>query len=136
METGMTHFHQIPATAADCPEIRPDTSLDWIEQSIIQAYVGLVFPQEFSNGKRTVTFGRFDGLEVSLTEVSIPKTEEDPPHQLELWFEGEPPYRLELRCRTSGVVIDRLGIHEFDEDEVEAAVKFVGDAARRVRHLH
>lgn len=68
--------------------------------------------------------------------MSIPKTEEDSLNQLDLWFEGEPPYQLELRCRTSGLVIDRLGIYEFDEDELEAAVKFVGDAARRVRHLH
>jgi len=132
----MTHFHQIPATAAHCPEIRPDTSAEWIEQSIIRAYVRLVFPEELGNGKRTVTFGRFDDLEVSLTEVCMPTAGEASPHQLELWFEGEPPYRLELRCRTSGVVIDRLGIHEFDEDEVEAAVRFVADAARRVRHLH
>jgi hypothetical protein len=136
METVMTTFYEIPATAAQCPEIRPDTSPDWIEQSIIRAYVRLVFPHEFGYGERTVTFGRFDDLEVSLTEVSVPDAEEASPHQFELRFEDEPPYRLELRCRTSGVVVNRLGIHEFDEDEVEAAVKFVGDAARRVRHLH
>lgn len=132
----MTLFHEIPATAAHCPEIRPDTSAEWIEQSIIRAYVRLVFPQECGNGKRTVTFGRFDDLEVSLTELPLPDSGSTPPHQLELWFEDEPPYQLELRCRTSGVVVDRLGIHEFDESEVEAAVKFVGDAARRVRSLH
>ena len=131
----MTHFHRIPATA-HCPEIRPDTSPEWIEQSIIRAYVRLVFPHEFGNGKQTVTFGRFDDLEVSLAEVSVPNAEGAPPHMLELWFEGEPPYRLELRCRTSGMVVDKLGIDEFKEDEVEAAVKFVGDAARRVRHPH
>jgi hypothetical protein len=136
METTMTLFHQIPAAAAHCPEIHPGTSREWIEQSIIRAYVRLAFPQEFGNGTRTVTFGRFDDLDVILTEVSVPKAAEALPHQLELWFEGEPPYRLELRCRTSGVAVDRLGIHEFDEDEVEAAVTFVADAARRVRHLH
>ena len=132
----MTLFHKTPATAAYCPEIRPEASPDWIEQSIIRAYVQLIFPQEFGDGKHMVTFGRFDDLEVRLTEVSIPKTESETPHQLELWFEGEPPYQLELRCRTRGVVIDRLGIREFNGDELEAAVKFVGDAARRVRNLH
>lgn len=132
----MSLFHQIPATAPHCSEIRPETPPDLIEQSIIRAYVQLVFPQEFGNGTRTVTFGRFDDLEISLTEVAAPKAEEAPPHQLELWFENKPPYQLELRCRTSGAVIDRLGIHEFDEDELEAAVRFVGDAARRVRNLH
>ena len=132
----MTLFHEIPATAAHCPEIRPETSPDWIEQSIIRAYVQLVFPQEFGNGKRTVTFGRFDDLEVRLTEVFVPKLEEETSHQLDLWFEDEPPYQLELRCRTSCLVVDSLGIREFTEDELKAAVKFVGDAARRVRNLH
>ena len=132
----MTLFHEIPATAAHCPEIRPDTSAEWIEQSIIRAYVRLVFPQDFGNGKRTVTFGRFDDLEVSLTEMPLPDSGSESPQQLELGFEDEPPFQLELRCRTSGVVVDRLGIHEFDDAEVEAAVKFVGDAARRVRRLH
>ena len=132
----MTHFIEIPATPALCPEIRPDTSAEWIEQSIIRAYVRLMFPQEFANAKRTVTFCRFDDLEVSLTEVPLPDSGRKSPHQLELWFEDEPLYQFELRCRASGVVVDRLSIRDFDEDEVETAVKFVGDAVRRVRPLH
>jgi len=132
----MTLFHEPPTTAIYCPEIRPESSPDWIEQSIIRAYVRLVYPQEFGNGEQTVTFGRFDDLEVRLKEVSVPNTEIATPNQLELWFEDKPPYQLELRCRSSGVILDRLGIREFDEDELEAAVKFVRDAACRIRNLH
>ena len=94
----MTLFHKIPATAAYCPEIRPEASPDWIEQSIIRAYVQLIFPQEFGDGKHMVTFGRFDDLEVRLTEVSIPKTESETPHQLELWFKEDENLRINSSC--------------------------------------
>ena len=133
----MTLFHKTPATAAYRPEIRPEASPDWIEQSIIRAYVQLIFPQEFGDGKHMVTFGRFDDLEVRLTEVSIPKTESETPHQLELWLRRG-NLRISSSCGVGpgGWSSTGSGSANSTGTRWKLPVKFVGDAARRARNLH
>jgi hypothetical protein len=132
----MTLYHEVLATPPRHPEIGIESDADLIEQRIIRAYVQLVFPQADEKGCRTVTLGRIDNFEVCLTEVALPKNGRGYPQQLEMTFDGEPHYLLELRCPMSGTVAECMGIREFDEDELEHAVEFVQNAVLMVRNLH
>ena len=116
----MSHLRRAFAPDAVCPEL----SLDWIEQKIIRAYVQLAAGSDRLEAARTVTVIRLGGLNVSLTE------------DVQAAMAGLPPFSLELRSRTNGAEIDRIDWHDFDEDELAAAVAFVWDAAHRVQTLH
>jgi hypothetical protein len=120
MESGMSHLRAMFASDAPYPEL----SLDWIEQKIIRAYVQLAAGPDDLEAARTVTVVRLGSLDVSLTEDAQAATA------------GLPPFLLELRSRTNGAEIDSFGWHDFDEDELAAAVAFVWEAAHRMHTLH
>lgn len=120
MESGMSRLCAMFASDAPHPEL----SLDWIEQRIIRAYVQLAVGPDHQEDARTVTVVRLGGLDVSLTEDA------------QAALAGLPPFLLELRSRTSGAEIDSIGWHDFDEDELAAAVALVWEAAHRLRTLH
>ena len=116
----MSHLRAMFASDAPCPEL----SLDWIEQKIILAYVQLAVGPDHLEAARRVTVVRLGGLDVSLTEDA------------QAAMAGLPPFVLELRSRSNGAEIDSFGWHDFDEDELAAAVAFVWEAAHRVQILH
>ncbi|MGO4523655.1 hypothetical protein AB4097_02190 [Microvirga sp. 2MCAF35] len=120
MESVMPHSRAMPADHAAYPEL----CSDWIEQKIIRAYVQLAVGPGHGETSRTVTLGRFGTIEISLTE------------EYGAEMSGLPPFWLEVRAQESGGTIDRIGCHEFDEDEMAAAVAFVQEADRRLRVLH
>ena len=97
---------------------------DWIEQKLIRAYVQLAVGADYGAAAQTVMLARIGHLEFSLTEA----------YGADL--DGMPPFWLELRALGSGAVIDSIGCHDFDADELAAAVAFVQDAMRRLRSLH
>jgi hypothetical protein len=100
-----------------------DPSPDLIAQRIILAYVQLaVAPKNAAS--RTVVIARHGGIEVRLTEVLVDAKP------------GLPPFWLEIHSYASGATIDSFGCHEFDEDELDAAVAFVRGARQRLRTLH
>src|SRR3712207_5041585 len=115
METGMSRLRTILAGYAADRELCPD----WIEQKIIRAYVQLTIGASHEGVSRTVTLGRLGNLEISLTEVCGAE------------MRGMPPFWLELRAPGSNAAIDSIGCHEFDEDELAAAVAFVQEARHR-----
>jgi hypothetical protein len=110
----------MPTGRAAYPELCPD----WIEQKIIRAYVQLAVGPGHGETSRTVRLVRFGNIEISLTE------------EYGAEMSGLPPFWLEARAQGSGRAIDRIGCHEFDEDEMAAAVAFVQQANRRLRVLH
>ena len=116
----MSHLRAICATDAVCPEFNPD----WIEQKIIRAYVQLAAGPDYLETTRTVTVARLGSSEISLTE------------DIEAAMAGLPRFWLKLRSRTNDAEIDSIGWHEFDEDELAAAVAFVWEAAHRLQTLH
>lgn len=116
----MSHMRAIFASETPHPEL----SLDWIEQKIIRAYVQLAAGPDRTEDMRTVTVVRLGALDVSLTE------------DVQATMAGLPPFSLGLRSRTSGAEIDSIGWHDFDEDELAAAVAFVWEATRRSQPVH
>ncbi|WP_154661004.1 hypothetical protein [Microvirga lotononidis] len=116
----MPHSRAMPAGQAAYPELCPD----YIEQKIIRAYVQLAVGPDEGEASRTVRLGRFGAIEICLTEEYGAETR------------GLPPFWLEVRAQGTGGAIDRIGCHEFDEDEIAAAVAFVQQADRRLRVLH
>jgi len=120
MEIGMPRSRTTLAGHAADPELCPD----WIEQKIIRAYVQLAIGPSHEKISRTVTLDRLGNHEISLTEVCGAATG------------GMPPFWLELRAQGSKAAIDSIGCHEFDEDELAAAVAFVQEARHRLRILH
>ncbi|WP_157934295.1 hypothetical protein [Microvirga ossetica] len=113
---------QPQAMAANAP--CPLSDADWIEQRIIRAYVQLALEPNDTDGSRAVTLAGLDGLEIRLTERSL-----DGIADLATFW-------LELRSPATGATLDSLGCHEFDEDEMSAAVAFVEQALHRLRTLH
>lgn len=111
---------QAMTASGPCPAL----DADWIEQRIIRAYVQLALEPEDTDGSRAVTLARLGSLEVRLMEVP------------QAGRAGLPAFRLELRSWATGMTTDSLGCHEFDEDELSAAVAFVQKAAHRLRILH
>ncbi|MBM6580828.1 hypothetical protein ILT44_11595 [Microvirga sp. BT689] len=90
----------------------------------MRAYVQLAVAPDDAEGARAVTLFRLGSLEVRLTETA------------QNLLEGLPPVWLELRSPLNGAIVDSLGCHDFDEDELAAAVAFVIEAAQRVQTLH
>jgi hypothetical protein len=120
MENGMAQSHGRPLANTAPRELCPDS----VEQRIIRAYVQLAAAPDDADGTRTVTVFRRGSLEVRLTEVAQDR------------MMSLPPFWLELHSPTSGATIDSIGCHEFDEDELAAAVEFVLEATQRLRSIH
>ncbi|ANY83734.1 hypothetical protein BB934_36475 (plasmid) [Microvirga ossetica] len=97
--------------------ILSDLCADEIEQCIFQAYVRLVFQAVDTDNSRSVVM-RLGPLEVHLSET-YPKDA----------IFGLPPFWIEVFDGTSRVSIDSIGCHEFDDDELAAAVEMIVSAA-------
>jgi hypothetical protein len=95
-----------------------DLCADAIEQSIIRAYARLVFQDEETDTSRPVVVMRLGPLDVHVSETR-PK---------DATF-GLPPFWIEVFDGTSQASIDSIGCHEFDEDELAAAVEMILSAA-------
>jgi hypothetical protein len=102
---------------ADYPFLS-DLCADEIEQRIIRAYVQLVFQAVDADNSRTVVVTRLGPLEVHLTEM-LP-AEINP---------GLPPFRIEVFDWPRQASVDSIGVHEFDDDELAAAVEMIVSAA-------
>jgi len=121
METGM------PAPSVIAMADRPpaDVDPDRIEQKIIRAYVRLAMTSYLTDDTRSVRLMRFGAIEIRMSEVAL--SAEAP---------GLPHYWLELYSPASGTILDRLGFFEFEEEEMDAAVRFVQNAMRHPRTLN
>ncbi len=102
-----------------------DIDPDRIEQKIIRAYVRLALTSYMRDDTRSVRLMRFGAIEIRMTEVAL--AAEAP---------GLPLYWLELYSPASGTVFERLGFFEFEEEELDAAVRFVRNAMRHPRTLN
>jgi hypothetical protein len=98
--------------------ILSDLCADEIEQCIIRAYLQLVFQAVDTDNSRPVVVMRLGPLEVHLSET----------HPEEATF-GLPPFWIEVFDGTSRVIIDSIGCHEFDDDELTAAAEMIVSAA-------
>jgi hypothetical protein len=89
-----------------------------IERRIIQAYVQLVFQAVDRNSSRAIAVLRLGSLEVHLAELHPAPARPD-----------LPPFWIEVIDAPTQTSIDSLGFHDFDEDELAAAVEMIVSAA-------
>jgi hypothetical protein len=95
-----------------------DLCADEIEQRIIRAFVRLVFQAvDIDNSLPLVM--RLGPVQVHLSEIHLEDT-----------TLGVPPFWIEVFDGTGQGSIDSIGCHEFDEDELAAAVEMILSAAQ------
>ncbi|MBQ0822602.1 hypothetical protein KBI52_20660 [Microvirga sp. HBU67558] len=94
-----------------------------IERRIIQAYVQLVFRAVDRNSSRAIAVLRLGSLEVHLTELHPAHPSPD-----------LPPFWIEVIDAPTQSSVDSLGFHDFDEDELAAAVEMIVSAAHNAGH--
>jgi hypothetical protein len=98
--------------------VSSDLCADEIERRIIQAYIQLVFQSVGIDNSRAIAVLRLRSLEVRLVEM-------DPAHI----NRHLPPFWIEVIDVPTDTSIDSLGFHDFDEDELAAAVEMIVSAA-------
>jgi hypothetical protein len=90
---------------------------DEIEQRIIRAFVRLVFQAVDIDNSLPVVM-RLGPVQVHLSEIHPEDT-----------TPGVPPFWIEVFDGTGQDSIDSIGCHEFDDDELAAAVEMILSAA-------
>jgi hypothetical protein len=95
-----------------------DLCADEIEQCIIRTYVRIVFQAMGTDNSRRIVM-RLGPVQVHLTEMHPEDT-----------TPGMPPFWIEVFDGTGQHSIDSIGCHEFDEDELAAAVEMILSAAQ------
>jgi hypothetical protein len=100
----------------DCP-LSSALCVDEIEQTIIRAYIQLVFRAVDADNPRPVVM-RLGPLGVRLSET--------PPQYIDF---GLPPFWIEVFDGMSQVSIDSIGCHELDAGGLAAAVEMIVGAA-------
>ena len=98
--------------------ILSDLCADEVEQCIVRAFLWLVFQAVHTGNSRPIVVMRLGPLEVHLSET----------HPKDAAF-GLPPFWIEVFDGTSRVSLDSIGCHEFDDDELAAAVEMIVSAA-------